>query len=332
MPGIVIFNRRWSAGSDDFVVPGAFLFILHTVWLIALTVILATFDFAQMENCIWRLHEHMIGYVVILAGCSVVEACIAWVSLRGTILDSGPRAAMEYLLYVRLGIFVVELAWLVMGVIWVAHHYSSCPAGAAKEAVLGIIICDWCVLLSVLITVWCIFDNAGRSWVKMKRYHSSLKDSRAKFNYKRSGSLHRDWRHRKVVRAYQESWNTRCRMLFCCMGRTDRNRVSNSFADIAKLLSDFFRDLDVVPSDVIAGLVLLRQLQKLERCAIVAQKRNDTYEFLSGIPITPRSRFLALNDTVSSSIFSILHSIYIHTYMLYCSLAKENLNRDCGFR
>ena len=45
----------------------------------------------------------------------------------------------------------------------------------------------------------------------------------------------------------------------------------NSFTDIARLLSDFFRDLDVVPSDVVAGLVLLRKFQKIERESIVNQ-------------------------------------------------------------
>lgn len=56
------------------------------------------------------------------------------------------------------------------------------------------------------------------------------------------------------------------------MQGSDRNR--NSFADIARLLSDFFRDLDVVPSDVVAGLVLLRKFQKIERKAIVEQVRR----------------------------------------------------------
>lgn len=60
--------------------------------------------------------------------------------------------------------------------------------------------------------------------------------------------------------------------MFCCMRPSDRNR--NSFADIARLLSDFFRDLDVVPSDVVAGLVLLRKFQKIEQKAIVEQVRK----------------------------------------------------------
>lgn len=70
----------------------------------------------------------------------------------------------------------------------------------------------------------------------------------------------------------------------------------NSFADIARLLSDFFRDLDVVPSDVVAGLVLLRKFQKIERELIVKQRKNDTYEFLSGVPVTPRTKFLSLTE------------------------------------
>lgn len=76
-------------------------------------------------------------------------------------------------------------------------------------------------------------------------------------------------RYRKVIRAYQDSWDHRCRLLFCCMSSSEHNR--NSFADIARLLSDFFRELDVVPSDVVAGLVLLRKFQKLERQTVVRQ-------------------------------------------------------------
>jgi sn1-specific diacylglycerol lipase len=32
MPGLVVFKRRWSVGSDDLVVPGVFLFIIHLSW------------------------------------------------------------------------------------------------------------------------------------------------------------------------------------------------------------------------------------------------------------------------------------------------------------
>jgi sn1-specific diacylglycerol lipase len=32
MPGIIVFRRRWSVGSDDLVVPAVFLVVVHVVW------------------------------------------------------------------------------------------------------------------------------------------------------------------------------------------------------------------------------------------------------------------------------------------------------------
>lgn len=40
---------------------------------------------------------------------------------------------------------------------------------------------------------------------------------------------------------------------------------------MASLFAEFFRDLDIVPSDIIAGLVLLRQRQRSSRDAILDQ-------------------------------------------------------------
>ena len=49
----------------------------------------------------------------------------------------------------------------------------------------------------------------------------------------------------------------------------------SSFTDIAKVLSEFFRDLDIVPSDVIVGLVLLRKRQQLLRLRTIHQVSFD---------------------------------------------------------
>uniref|UniRef100_A0A8W7Q165 sn-1-specific diacylglycerol lipase n=1 Tax=Anopheles coluzzii TaxID=1518534 RepID=A0A8W7Q165_ANOCL len=169
----------------------------------------------------------------------------------------------------------------------------------------------------------------------MKKYQRSMRESESRFNYKRSGSRSRNWRQRKVIRAYQDSWDHRCRLLFCCMGNSDRSR--NSFTDIARLLSDFFRDLDVVPSDVVAGLVLLRKFQKLEREVIVRQQKNGTHKFLSGVPITASTQFLALNDPVDYDHFqAVIRYMYFaqgaygwpmylmsHSSTGVCQLASE---------
>lgn len=190
-------------------------------------------------------------------------------------------------------VIIIDVVWLSVGIAWLVKYYLSCPLIESKEIMLGnkhfsivlleifkikalssivnipaLVASNWIVMFVILATIWCTFDAAGRSWVKMKKYQRSMRESESRFNYKRSGS-NRNWRQRKVIRAYQDSWDHRCRLLFCCMGTSERNR--NSFAEIAKLLSDFFRELDVVPSDVVAGLVLLRKFQKIERQSIVRQ-------------------------------------------------------------
>ncbi|XP_015173086.1 PREDICTED: sn1-specific diacylglycerol lipase alpha isoform X5 [Polistes dominula] len=297
MPGIVVFRRRWSVGSDDLVVPGAFLFVLHLIWVTVLGVLLGILQWDRSIMCIFLLWEYILGYLVLFIVSMVVEFSICFLATRGSILDTAKRAPMQYILYIRLFLLLVEAGWLCAGVTWITRFYQSCPVDQVKDVMLGLVICNWCVLAFVMVTVWCTYDAAGRSWVKMKKYQRSMREAESRggrLHYKRSGSRSRNWRQRKVIRAYQDSWDNRCRLLFCCMGNSDRNR--NSFADIAKLLSDFFRDLDVVPSDVIAGLVLLRKFQKIERELIVKQKKNDTYEFLSGVPVTPRTKFLSLTE------------------------------------
>ncbi|ERL90853.1 hypothetical protein D910_08198, partial [Dendroctonus ponderosae] len=137
----------------------------------------------------------------------------------------------------------------------------------------------------------------------------------------------------KVLRAYQDSWQNRCRFLFCCSTPSDRNR--NSFADIARLLSDFFRDLDVVPSDVVVGLVLLRKFQKIERKAIVEQRKNDTYEFLSGVAVTPRTQFLSLHeDGADLNLFqTVIHyahfAVLAYGWPIFVMMNKTGVCRLC---
>ncbi|XP_015173083.1 PREDICTED: sn1-specific diacylglycerol lipase alpha isoform X2 [Polistes dominula] len=297
MPSLIAFGRRWKVGSDDLLIPFFVLLFVHLVQVTVLGVLLGILQWDRSIMCIFLLWEYILGYLVLFIVSMVVEFSICFLATRGSILDTAKRAPMQYILYIRLFLLLVEAGWLCAGVTWITRFYQSCPVDQVKDVMLGLVICNWCVLAFVMVTVWCTYDAAGRSWVKMKKYQRSMREAESRggrLHYKRSGSRSRNWRQRKVIRAYQDSWDNRCRLLFCCMGNSDRNR--NSFADIAKLLSDFFRDLDVVPSDVIAGLVLLRKFQKIERELIVKQKKNDTYEFLSGVPVTPRTKFLSLTE------------------------------------
>lgn len=212
---------------------------------------------------------------------------------------------------------------------------------SAKEKWLAFKIANFIILLIFTVIAWASYDPAGRSWVKAKTFHESLKDPKIK--YKRSKNSARNWRQREAMREYERSWDNRCRAFCCFLTLKDGGRSSGkNFSEVAKLLSDFFRDLDVVPSDVVAGLSLMRVQQKALRVERVQKSVDGVFRFLSGVSITNESKFLDLtNDLVVGELQSMLHyfhySLAIYGWPMYimansptkwCRLL--NYTRCCG--
>ena len=87
---------------------------------------------------------------------------------------------------------------------------------------------------------------------------------------------------RSIWSLYHEKlWTNNINIIISCLNKSEKILsfdmwilfllFQNSFSDIARVLSEFFRDLDVVPGDVVVGLVLLRQRQQLLRLRVVHQ-------------------------------------------------------------
>lgn len=53
--------------------------------------------------------------------------------------------------------------------------------------------------------------------------------------------------------------------------------LQDAYSEVASLFAEFFRDLDIVPSDIIAGLVLLRQTQRSKRSSILDQVSQSEF-------------------------------------------------------
>ena len=74
--------------------------------------------------------------------------------------------------------------------------------------VVGLVIGNSILFVTAMMTIWCSFDIAGRSWVKLKKYQKSLRDQNTKKfpGYRRSGgNSNRSWRHRYVFYAKMKS-------------------------------------------------------------------------------------------------------------------------------
>ncbi|XP_043099694.1 diacylglycerol lipase-alpha isoform X2 [Puntigrus tetrazona] len=302
MPGMVLFRRRWSVGSDDLVLPAFFLFILHCIWLVVLSVVLFGLPYNSEQSCSVTLVDHGRGYLGILVSCLICESAIMWLSMRGSILYTQPREAVQYVLYIRLAILLVELVYAVVGIAWLVQYYQPCPDITAKNLALGIVVCNWLVIFSVCFTMMCTFDPTGRTFVKLK---ATRRRQRNLTTY--------TLRHR-LEEGQASSWSRRLKFFMCCTRAKDTQ--SDAYSEVASLFAEFFRDLDIVPSDIIAGLVLLRQRQRAKRAAILDQANNDVLAFLSGIPVTRNTKYLDLKNSSEMAMYK-----EVCYYMLFAMAA-----------
>ncbi|NWV10042.1 DGLA lipase, partial [Ptilonorhynchus violaceus] len=282
MPGIVVFRRRWSVGSDDLVLPAVFLFLLHTTWFVILSVVLFGLVYNPNETCSLNLVDHGRGYLGILLSCMIAELAIIWLSMRGSILYTEPRDSMQYVLYVRLAILVIEFVYAIVGIVWLTQYYTSCNDITAKSVTLGTELQCLGAFPGVCITVLCVFDPTGRTFVKLRATKRRQRNLRT-YNL----------RHR-LEEGQASSWTRRLKVFLCCTRTKDSQ--SDAYSEIAYLFAEFFRDLDIVPSDIIAGLVLLRQRQRAKRSAVLDEANNDILAFLSGMPVTRNTKYLDLKN------------------------------------
>lgn len=71
--------------------------------LVVLSVVLFGLPYGSQEPCSVTLVDHGRGYLGILVSCLICESAIMWLSMRGSILYTQPREAVQYVIYIRLG-------------------------------------------------------------------------------------------------------------------------------------------------------------------------------------------------------------------------------------
>ncbi|XP_053393222.1 diacylglycerol lipase-beta-like isoform X2 [Mercenaria mercenaria] len=244
MPQLVAFNRKWSIGSDDFVYPGIGEIILRVIWI---TVVSAIFHLHKDTlDCHDGnlLHTYYIGLLSLLAISIVMTIIIVYVSMQGTITNCAARRKMSKLIYVKFAITFPELAWNIMGTYWAFGMSSGCE----KHVVLtvkGVVLFGWVMGIVVLIGIAVVFDPLGAIHPRAD-----------------GGQQHKDKDDMEISNSAKRVWETRCRILCCCVGCDENSK--NAFSGVAEIMSNFFKGVDLVPTDVACGLILVNREQERE--------------------------------------------------------------------
>ncbi|XP_035694884.1 diacylglycerol lipase-beta-like [Branchiostoma floridae] len=248
MPGLVVFGRRWEIASDDLLFPGGLEIFIRAIWLLAISIVYN--EHRDLLKCADGnlLAAYLIGVIVQLCLIIVINAWIVHVSMQGTITNYRPRKQMPSLLYVRFALYIPELAWDIIGTYWTFRDHVGCNRDVVA-IVEGAVIFSWIILVITVVGIAVIFDPLG---------------SRNRFSYwpeEQQGleSGETDQLMTSARSAAARVWENRCKVLCCCAGFDEHSQ--NAFSDVAQIIADFFKDVDLTPSDIAAGLALLQEDQ-----------------------------------------------------------------------
>ncbi|XP_048026773.1 diacylglycerol lipase-beta [Megalobrama amblycephala] len=270
MPGMVVFGRRWRIASDDLVFPAAFELLIRAVWWVG--TLFLYINHKGRFDCQGGayLHNYLVVLLVLLAVIILTLCAIVYVSAQGTIMNPGPRRSMPVLVYARAVLYAPELVWACLGAVWVSDNSTGCKP-AEVGAVIGAVVSSWIILLSMVVGVVIVFDPLG------SQRPSALLDGQVGVRDLESSESSQLFYTAHTVAS--RVWENRLRLLCCCLPQDDNHRAA--FSSIAQLVSGFFLDTDLVPSDIAAGLALLHQEQdKMERS-------RDPDEVLTHSPSSP---------------------------------------------
>lgn len=192
-----------------------------------------------------------------------IEVTAMTISSRGTITNPHPRRHLTRVLYVQVGWFLVELMWNVVGVQWVFDPVTDCYS-SHRVLVLARVFSIWSLTVSVLVLSY-FFLRFGILRLFFERPPKTLKYESlpplATLSGRRLSSLSDSslsQHHR------QRSWQWRLQNMFFFLHL--KNSQKSVFGAVSATLADAFTMFrGYVPTDIVAGLALLRMDQNILR-------------------------------------------------------------------
>ncbi|XP_051153410.1 diacylglycerol lipase-beta-like [Leptopilina boulardi] len=268
MPALMLFGRKWLAATDDLVYPGLFEIFIRIVWLVLIGIACLKY-YGETWKCQsggGLVRVYLVGEIVMLGIVTILVCFIVNHSARGSITDTFARRFVPPLLTVKILLIPIEIVWNILGSLWVLSENIQCNNDHYTITVVKVLIFfDWVLIGLAILGLALVFDPLGTFGMEDKVLEDAIE-------------------HKKVSRIWLR------RFKFFWWMRRDES-ANETFQHVAGLMSSLFRGTDLVPSDVLAGCVLLRVRQKretleLRRLNILERPKytSDSQSIFAGAP------------------------------------------------
>ncbi|EAT48404.1 AAEL000558-PA [Aedes aegypti] len=244
MPALRLFGRKWLAASDDLVFPCVFEIVFRIVWLGLISCVTSTYWSVTAEcdeQAGLAVRIYLVGTLALISINIVLLVLLVNRSAQGSITEVQKRRWVAPLLFrIHQTVFFIG-KWL-----WVrVSKDKSIMKDVLIYSIFSIVLFNWVVFALIIFGLAIVFDPLGSAKYKNGRDSNDNGPTESAI-------------HRKVSKL----WFRRFRWAFCCLRKDEFGH--EAFTQVASLLSALFRGTDLVPSDIMAGCVLLRVRQKRE--------------------------------------------------------------------
>ena len=227
---------------------------VRTLWLLG--VLAGVIVFRDALTC---QHSHLLGaFSFAVTGLLVVtillEVAITYFSTRGSIVRTRPRKPIVHLVHLRVFVFLIEILLLVVGTVFAflptnERDYETCPdldnAVLTTKIIVGV---SWTIILLILTFLLIYLDpcHCYSAKVSYSTVEKHIRDGLVD-----STIVQDHWQLTHSV------WEKRFRVACCMAGSDDTHQ--HAYREVAEIFSHLFCDVNVVMSDIAAGLILLQK-------------------------------------------------------------------------
>lgn len=290
MPHLKYNGRFWRVSSDELFFPGIFAILGRLFWSTVIIIILA-FSTARLSRCSESkgLLTYLYISLIVFVMSFLCEVCLVRISLQGSMVQTEKRdKGLEKFLTAHIVLCVSQFVLAIFGVFVVsANSYIPCASTFQMSKTYDLI------LLSVIIITQLVDI-------------SSLLCCCYTFSAKKGSVELPD--HDDVVASI---WENRCKSILKCFQIFSCNifggsNIERDLNAVAKILTTFFHHdgfLDVVPSDVLAGIILVRMQQRAKRFQLSTRDLLSVQRSYSDIDVE-RGIYIAPDVSSPSTILS----------------------------
>ncbi|CAF1400072.1 unnamed protein product, partial [Didymodactylos carnosus] len=223
MPKTKLFGRKFNFSTDNQFILSSFDIIIRLSLLI--TYIVFRTKYVSTYNCVYLTLYYIYVYLLIACYSLIIltRLIIIILSIRGTPMNQKPRRAIPLFIYIRLMLMFIEFGICIIGLVVLSNLQTNCRTDT-RTLIIVTFVFSLLTLLRVLFSYLIFVDKS-------------------------------------VLFTPEQKWKARIKLLFCCCSNPFSDQQNDAMKNILQILMTVFENsnLDIVPSDILCGLVLVQE-------------------------------------------------------------------------